>query len=58
MKIRDMDELVFLWREYGKAHDKDLTLDAQNLKKKMRKFVQSLPTFHEHAVYPSNSHSV
>lgn len=47
MKVKDMDELVFLWKEYAKAHDKDLTEGAQVLKQQVRKFVQSLPTFHE-----------
>jgi hypothetical protein len=47
MKVSDMDELVFLWKEYGKARNKDLTRDAQDLKQKVRKFVQSLPTFQE-----------
>ena len=49
MKIRDMDEFVFLWKEYGKAHDKDLTKGAQDLKRQIRKFVQGLPTFQEAA---------
>lgn len=47
MKIRDMDELVFLWKEYGKSRNKDLTKDAQDLKQQVRKFVESLPTFQE-----------
>lgn len=47
MKVRDMDELVFLWKEYVKANNEELTRDAQNLKDQVRKFVQSLPTFHE-----------
>lgn len=42
-----MDELVFLWHEYAKAHDKDLTEDAQDLKRQIRKFVQALPIFKE-----------
>lgn len=49
MRICEMDEFVFLWKEYGKAHDKDLTKGAQNLKHQVRKFVQSLPTFQEEA---------
>jgi hypothetical protein len=47
MKAFDMDELVFLWKEYGKARDKDLTKDAQDLKRQIRKFVRSLPEFIE-----------
>jgi len=47
MRVSDMDKLVFLWEEYGKARDKNLTKDAQDLKQQVRKFVQSLPTFHE-----------
>ena len=49
MKVSDMDELVFLWKEYGKVHDERLTKDAQDLKQQVRGFVQSLPTFHEKA---------
>jgi len=49
MKVSDMDELVFLWKEYGKVHDKRLTKDAQDLKQQVLGFVQSLPTFHEKA---------
>jgi hypothetical protein len=47
MKIRDMDTLIFLWQEYAKAHDKDLTIGAQDLKKQIRIFVSALPTFKE-----------
>jgi len=49
MKVSDMDELVFLWKEYGKVHDERLTKDAQDLKQQVLRFVQSLPTFHEKA---------
>jgi hypothetical protein len=49
VKVSDMDELVFLWKEYGKVHDKRLTKDAQDLKQQVLGFVQSLPTFHEKA---------
>ena len=49
MKVSDMDELVFLWKEYGKVHDERLTKDAQDLKQQVLGFVQSLPTFHEKA---------
>jgi hypothetical protein len=47
MKVREMDELVFLWKEYGKANNEELTRGAQHLKDQVREFVQSLPTFHE-----------
>ena len=47
MKVDDMDELVFLWNDYGKARNKTLTNSAKDLKKQVRKFVQSLPTFQE-----------
>jgi hypothetical protein len=47
MKVSDMDELVFLWKEYAKARDKDLTEDAKDLKRQIRKFIQSLPKFDE-----------
>jgi hypothetical protein len=47
MKVSEMDELIFLWKEYGKARDNGLTEDAQELKKKLRKFIQSLPKFEE-----------
>lgn len=47
MKVSDMDELVFLWQEYAKARDKDLTVDAQDLKRQIRRFILSLPTFKE-----------
>lgn len=47
MKVSDMDILIFLWQEYAKAHDKDLTVSAQDLKRQIRIFVLSLPTFKE-----------
>ena len=47
MKVSEMDELVFLWTEYGKYRDSKLTLDAIELKNRLRKFVKSLPTFQE-----------
>lgn len=47
MKVSDMDELVFLWKEYGKARNKSLNVGAQDLKRQVRKFVQSLPAFYE-----------
>ena len=49
VKVSDMDELVFLWKEYGKVHDERLTKDAQDLKQQVLGFVQSLPTFQEKA---------
>jgi len=49
MKVSDMDELVFLWKDYAKVHDERLTKDAQDLKQQVLRFVQSLPTFHEKA---------
>ena len=52
MKVSDMDELIFLWKEYGIAHDKDLTKDAQDLKKQIRRFVQSLPKFEQKRLGP------
>lgn len=52
MKVSDMDELIFLWKEYAKAHDKDLTKGAQDLKRQIRKFVQSLPKFDEKRLGP------
>jgi hypothetical protein len=47
MKVREMDELVFLWEEYAKASDMKLTEGAQDLKYRVREFVKSLPTFKE-----------
>ena len=47
MEFRDMDELAFLWKEYGKEKDSRLCKDAIALKKKVRDFVKSLPTFQE-----------
>ena len=47
MKVSEMDDFIFLWKEYGKAQDKDLTEDAKNLKERIRKFVHSLPKFKE-----------
>jgi hypothetical protein len=43
MKAIEMDELVFLWESYGKAHDSKLTKDAIELKQNVRKFIASLP---------------
>ncbi len=44
MKFKDMDELVFLWQEYGKEKDSKLTKGAIKLKQQVREFVKSLPT--------------
>lgn len=47
MKASDMDELIFLWKYYGKEKDSKLTKGAIDLKRKVRAFVESLPTFKE-----------
>ena len=44
MKDEKMDELVFLWEEYGKEKDSKLTKGAIELKQQVREFVKSLPT--------------
>jgi len=47
MNYEDMDELVFLWKEYGKEKNSKLTKGAIKLKQQVRAFVKSLPTFKE-----------
>ena len=47
MKFEDMDELVFLWEEYGREKNSNLTKDAIELKRQVKEFVKSLPTFIE-----------
>ncbi len=47
MKEKDMDELVFLWEEYGKEKEKKLTLGGISLKNDVRCFVSSLPDLPE-----------
>ncbi len=47
MKGSDMDELIFVWEEYGKEKDSKLTKNAIELKRKVRSFVRNLPTFDE-----------
>lgn len=45
MNDSEMDELFFLWQEYGKEIDKKLTSDAIQLKKAVREYVKNLPKF-------------
>jgi hypothetical protein len=45
MNDEEMDDLVFLWKEYGLEDDSKLTKDAQGLKRAIRDFVQKLPKF-------------
>lgn len=44
MKIKDFNELIFTFQEYGLALDSNLTDDAKRLKKEVRAFVDVLPT--------------
>jgi len=50
MQIKEMDELIFLWKEYGKCRDKNLSIGAQKLKQQIRKFIKSLPTLDVKAI--------
>jgi len=47
MNVSEMNEFVFLWKEYGIEENKWLTSDAQILKKKLRDYVRKLPKFEE-----------
>jgi len=47
MKFLEMEELIFLWEEYVKEKDSKLTKGAIGLKRQVREFVKSLPTFKE-----------
>ena len=43
MDKEEMDELIFLWREYGLEKNSNLTKDAIELKKEVLVFVEALP---------------
>ena len=45
MNDEEMDDFVFLWKEYGKEDNSKLTSDAQELKKAVREHVQKMPKF-------------
>lgn len=45
MNVKEMDELCFIWKAYGKEKDSKLTIDAQELKKAVRAYVKKMPQF-------------
>lgn len=47
MNPEEMDELIFTREEYGKGDASKMTEGAKDLKRQVREFVKSLPTFVE-----------